>query len=286
MRRAAAGNDANASAQAQAALERLRETEKGLQRSLTQRAERDIADAKRMADQVARDQQEISDQVKQLPASPQARAQQAARINEKKDELETKLGELESTLDRAARDASREERQASRKMSEASGAIRDNRLRDAVKYSKALVSRGTNQQANSAEGDISRGIDEVRQRLDEAQASLGQGKPGDKRDQALERAQRHARQAESLQQRTRERAEAQRKQGQQGQGKEGQQGQQGQGKEGEGQQGQNGQGQGQGQQGQGQGGQQGQQGGQQGGGDGQRGGLGHRADGRAGFSNG
>ncbi len=206
MRRAAAGGDANASAQAQAALERLRETEKGLQRSLTQRAERDIADARRDAEEIARQQQEIADQVRQLAANPSARAQAARQINEKKDQLEAKLGKLESDLDEAARDASREERPASRKMAEAAGAIRDNRLRDAVRYSKALVSRGSNQQANAAEGDISRGIDEMRQRLDEAQAALGQGAPGDKREDAQRRAERLARAAESLQERTRERA--------------------------------------------------------------------------------
>ena len=77
---------------------------------------------------------------------------------------------------------------------EAAGAIRDNRLRDAVKYSRALVSRGQPGQANAAEGEISKGIDEVRQRLEEAQAALGQGQQdGDKADQALERAQRLAR---------------------------------------------------------------------------------------------
>ena len=244
MRRAAAGGDANASAQAQAALERLRETEKRLQRSLTQRAERDIADAKRDAEEIARQQQEIADQVRQLPANPSARAQQARQINEKKDQLETKLGKLESDLDDAARDASREERPASRKMAEAAGAIRDNRLRDAVRYSKALVSRGSNQQANAAEGDISRGIEEMRQRLDEAQAALGQGSPGDKKEDAQRRAQRLARAAESLQERTRERATRDQNGRQQGgdgkqqasseNGQQGQEGQQGQG-QGEGQ---------------------------------------------------
>jgi hypothetical protein len=106
------------------------------------------------------------------------------------------------------------------------------------------VSRGSNQQANAAEGDISRGIEEMRQRLDEAQAALGQGAPGDKREDAQRRAERLARAAESLQERTRERAQqnGQQARGQQGQGKEGQQ--QGQGQEG--QQGQQGQGQGQG----------------------------------------
>jgi hypothetical protein len=271
MRRAAAGNDANASAQAQAALERLRETEKRLQRSLTQRAERDIADAKRDAEEIQRMQQEISDQVRQLAANPSARAQAARQINEKKDQLEAKLGKLESDLDDAARDASREERPASRKMAEAAGAIRDNRLRDAVRYSKALVSRGSNQQANAAEGDISRGIDEMRQRLDEAQQALGQGAPGDKREDAQRRAERLARAAESLQERTRERAQQNGRQqgdGKQGEGQQarnGQQGQQGQGQQGQqGQEGQQGEGQGQGQ-GQGEGQQASNGGGQQGG---------------------
>jgi hypothetical protein len=283
-RRAAAGGGANASAQAQAALERLRETEKKLQRSLTQRAERDIQDAKRQADEIARQQQEIADAVRKLPAGGAERQQQARGIIDKKDQLEAKLGELEADLDRGAREASREERPASRKMAEAAGAIRDNRLRDAVKYSRALVSRGTSQQANAAEGDISKGIDEVRQRLEEAQAALGQGQQpgGDRRDQALERAERLARGAESLQERTRERAQANgrdqqgRQQGQNGQNQRGQQGQNGQG--------QNGQ-QGQGQQGQGQQGQAGQegQGGQQGTGqNGGGGGDGGRADGRVG----
>ena len=276
MRRAAAGGDANASAQAQAALERLRETEKRLQRSLTQRAERDLADAKRDADEIAREQQEITDQVRQLAANPSARSGQARTINEKKDQLEQKLGKLEADLDNAARDASREERPASRKMAEAAGAIRDNRLRDAVRYSKALVSRGSNQQANAAEGDISRGIDEMRQRLDEAQAALGQGAPGDRREDAQRRAERLARAAESLQERTRERAtrdqngRQQGSEGQQASNQKGQQGQQGQG-QGEGQQGQQGQGQGQGQ---------GQDGGQAGDGGGQRGGDGRDGGGR------
>jgi hypothetical protein len=249
MRRAAAGGDANSEAQAQAALERLRETEKRLQRSLTQRAERDIADARRDAEEIARQQQEIAEQVRQLAANPSARTQAARQINEKKDQLEAKLGKLEADLDEAARDASREERPASRKMAEAAGAIRDNRLRDAVRYSKALVSRGSNQQANAAEGDISRGIDEMRQRLDEAQAALGQGAPGDKREDAQRRAERLARAAESLQERTRERATRDqngRQQGSDSQQAGNQNGQQqGEGQQGEGQQGA---GQGEGQQ--------------------------------------
>ena len=87
--------------------------------------------------------------------------------------------------------------------------MRDNRLRDKVRFSKSLVSRGRSQDdVNTMEGDISSGIDDVRRRLDEAQQALGQGAPGDKKDQALDRARRLARNLDSLQERTKERAQA------------------------------------------------------------------------------
>jgi len=304
MRRAAAGGNASSASQAQQALDRLRETQRKLERSLSDRAQRDIRDAQQRAEELARQQQDIANGVNGLAANGQQRREQAQRINEKKDDLERKLGELESDLDAAARDAAQQERQASRKLSEAAGAIRDNRLRDKIRYSEALVNRGYGQETlRATENDIAGGIDQLRKRLDEAQASLGQSgqqqNADSKGEQALGRTQRLARGLESLQERTRERAQAngrnQQGRDQQGgqqqgqsnqrgqqagnqQGQEGQQGQQGQG-----QQGQNGQGQ-QGQQGQnGQGQQGGQQGGQQAGG--QQGG-GQQGGAQAGGANG
>jgi hypothetical protein len=297
MRRAAAGGDANAQAQAQAALERLRDTEKQLQRSLTQRAERNIEEAKQQAAEIAREQQQIADAAKQLGSGP-GRAQQMRQLTERKDALEAKLGDLEQQLDRSARDASKDEKAASKKMAEAADALRDNRVRDTVRYTRSLVNRGaTGQQLAAAENAISEGIEEARRKLDEAGSALGQGGvPGDKREEAVQRAERLARSLESLRERTREKAQggkeakgngakgdqndqqarSQQGQGQQGQGQQGQ-GQQGQGKQGQGQQGQGQQGQGQqgqGQQGQGQG-QQAQQGQGQGG-QGQQNGQGQR----------
>jgi len=282
MRKAAAGGDGNASAQAQAALERLRETERKLQRGQTQRAERDIQQAKAQAEELERRQREISDAAKNLAGiGTSERAQQSRSINEKKDALESKLGELESQLDRASRDASAEEKAASRKLAEAAGVIRDNRLRDYVRYSRQMVSRGRNQaEVNAAENSISQGLEEVRRRIDAAGAALGMSggnaSAEDKQEKTLDRARRLARSAESLAERTRERAQqARNEQEQNGQnGKPGQNGKNGSQGQGKGQQGQQGQGgnQGQGQQGEGQGqGQgQGQAGGSQGS-DGQRG---------------
>jgi len=282
MRRAAAGGNSNAASQAQQALDRLKETQRKLERSLSDRADRDIKDAQQRAEELAREQQEISNGVNGLAANGQQRRDQAQRINEKKDDLERKLGELENDLDAAARDAAQQEKQASRKLSEAAGAIRDNRLRDKIRYSEALVNRGYGQETlRATENDIAGGIDQLKKRLDEASAALGQGQQqnaGSKAEQALGRTQRLARGLESLQERTRERAQ-QNARNQQGRDQQGQQGRQGQSNQRgqqagnqqgqEGQQGQQGQGQ-QGQNGQGQSGQQGQAGQQ--GGQGQAGG--------------
>src|SRR5204862_2256839 len=98
MRRAAAGGDANAAAQAQAALERLRETERKLQGGKAQRAERDVENARAQAEDIARRQAEIAEGAKRMGANGSAeRSQQARQLTDKKDALEAKIGELESS---------------------------------------------------------------------------------------------------------------------------------------------------------------------------------------------
>ena len=232
MRRAAAGGDANAAAQGAAALERLRETERRLQQNQAGRVERDIDDAIRQAEEIARRQDETGDDARQLTGVPDSRTrrEQAGRVNEQKNELETKLNSLEQQLDRAARDASATERAASRKMAEAAGSIRDNRLGDKLRYSQNLISRRASAQAvDAAENEIAGGIEELRKRLGEAAAALGQSENANRMENTLERAGRLARAAESLQARTRERAQQQAQQGkgQPGQGSQGAQGSQG-----------------------------------------------------------
>jgi hypothetical protein len=240
MRRAAAGGDASAAGQAAQALERLRETERRLQQNQADRAERDIKDAMRQADEIARRHDEAADDARELagvPSTNQGRRDQARRINEQKTDLESRLNSLEQQLDRAARDAAANERAASRKMAEAAGSIRDNRLSDKLRYSQNLVNRNAAPQVvDAAENEIAGGIEELRKRLGEAAGALGQGdgENANRMETALERAQRLARAAESLQERTRERAQrgaqgqAQNQQGSQSaQGSEGSQGSQG-----------------------------------------------------------
>jgi hypothetical protein len=274
MRRAAANGEQAGGAQAADALERLRQAEQQLQRSQTGRAERDVNEARRRAEEIAQEQKAIAGEVGRLGAPGERDRQQVQQLVDRKGALEQKVTELERQIDRAAADMRRDERDASRRMSEAAGSLRDNRVRDKIRYSGAVVRSGMAQSdAETFEREIGSNLQALQDKLGEAQATLGRTRP-DAQAGALQRARELARGMESLGERARERqgqgqaggegAEANRESaaasrdgaegnregaGRPGQDARGQQGQQGQRQQGQ---------QGQGQQGQGQGGQQGQ----------------------------
>lgn len=289
MRKAAANGDASAQGQAAAAAERLREAQRQLQQSQGDRASRDIRDAERQAEEIAREQREIAEDVNDLPNAGADRMGRTQMMGQRKDALEQKVSTLEQQLDRMANETARDAKDASRKLAEAANGIRDDQIKEKIRYSKRAAMGGANEEfTRNLESQIGANIDQLRKRLGEASdAQARQAKNGG--GNALERARDLARGAESLGQRMQEatRRGERDQQGQPGQagregqqGPEGQQGQQGQegqqGKEGRaGQSGQSGQQGQQGQQGQagqpGQGGQEGQAG-QEGRADGQAGG--------------
>ena len=286
MRRAAANGEQAGGAQAAEALERLRQAEQQLQRTQTNRAERDVNDALRRAEEIANQQKEIAKDVSGLGAQGNRDRQQVQQLLERKNELEQQVSELEKQIDRAASDMRRDERDASRRMSEAAGSLRDNRVRDKIRYSGALVRSGMSQaDTDNFEREIGSNLQATRDKLEQARAALGQSRP-DSQAEALDRARQLARGIDSLGERARERRGDEGAQGESDRGQQqgGQQGERGQ-QQGQGEQGERGQQQGQGQQGQqgergqqgqgqrGQGGQQGQQGqgGQQGEGQGRGG---------------
>ena len=225
MRRAAASGEAGAAAQATAALQRLRDIERRLQDTRSARAERDVKDALRQAEEIAREQRDIAEALKGMSGEGEARREQGRQLGERKDALESKLADLEKHLDRSAADAGAEEREASRKLSEAAGTIRDSRLRDKIRYSKWMVTRGSSpEQAEAMEQDIASGLDALTRKLGEASSALGQTKP-DPTTGALEKARRLARGMESLQERMRERTGPQQGSKEGASGSEGAQGQ-------------------------------------------------------------
>ena len=308
MRKAAAGgNDPGAAGQAAAASERLENVQRQLRGAQTARAERDVQEAVRQAEEIAREHADVAGDAEKLAGAGADRMQKAQLNAQRRDGLSAKLGALEQQLDKTANEIAKDERDAARRLQEAAGEIRDDKIKEKLRYSRGLLGRdGQANPAGDMDADIGANLMDLRRKLAEASSALGKGgAAGDKRADSLERARDLVRGVDSLGRRMQERAAGDRgqqpgqqagnqqgqqpqqgQQGQQGQqaqagqqgqqSKPGQQGQQGQaGQQGaqvqQGQQGQAGQ-QGQGQQGQqGQGGQHGQgQQGQQG----QTGGMG------------
>ena len=279
MRRAAANGQQASAAQAASALDRLQDAQKRLSQAQAGRADRDVKNALQQAEELAQEQREIANDVKGLESGGDRRQEKAQQLIERKRELEQKVGELEQQLDRTAGDIRSQEKEASRKLSEAANGIRDNKVRDKIRYSGSMLRQGAPQTYQEPiENSIGSNLDALKNTLSQAASALGRPSQADAMNRALDKARQLARGVDSLDQRMRERQQ----QGQQGrQGQQNQNGQQGQngqrGQEGQsaqqqsGQQGQQGQSGQQGQQGQngqqgqqGQGGQQGQQG-QQGG---------------------
>jgi Domain of unknown function (DUF4175) len=264
MRQAAANGGQMSAAQATSALQRLQEAQRKLQQAQSARGTRDVTDAQRQAEEMAREQQQIAEGVKGLEGTPvESRVDKIQQLSDRKETLESKAAALENQLDKTASDMRRTDPDAARKLSDAARGMRDSRLRDTIRYTRSQIRAGVQgSEVTDLEQRIGSSLDDLRKRLGDAASSVGNSRP-DAMGDALDKAQQVARGLQSLDQRTRERT---------GQGRQGQQGQQGQAGQQQGRQGQSGQQgqQGQGQQGQGQQGQQGQggrqaQGGQQGG---------------------
>lgn len=301
MRKAAAGNDPNASGQASAAADRLQRVQQQLRGAQTARGQRDVQEAMRQAEELAREHADVASDAEQIPGAGADRLQQAQLNAQRRDALSTKVGQLEQQLDRTANEIAKDERDASAKLREAAGGIRDDKVKEKLRYSRQFLGRDAAQGA-AAEMDASIGADlmDLRRALAEASSAMGKSGQPQQTENSLEKARDLVRGVDSLGRRMQERAAGERgqqngqqngqqadgqqqsgdangeqpgREGQPGQqqnaqGQQGQQGQQGRGQQGQsGQQAQQGQGQGQsGQQGQaGQQGQSGQgQGGQQG----------------------
>src|SRR5262252_7636002 len=286
MRQAAANGSRDGGAQAAAALNKLRDAQNKLERNQGDRSQRDIQNARRQAEELAKDQKDIVSEVAGMGQGQPNQQGKAKALADRKEAMDKKVGDLQKDLEALANDTRRDQKDASRKLDEAAGSIRDKRVREKIRYSRSQLQQGGSpaDYAKAMEDDISANLDALQRKIGDAEASLGNQSKKDALGRAADKAGDLVRGLQSLGERMRQQQQmarnGQSSQGQQNgqqqgrQGEQNQQGQQGQGQQGQGQQGQQqGQGQqGQGQQGQGQGqqgqngqGQQGQQG-QQGGG--------------------
>ena len=255
MRRSAAASGNAGTADAASALDRLEDARRGLEHDRTVRLRADTEEAARRAEALAEDQREIQQQMARLGELEGTALEEAARrLFERKGAMTEELGSLEGQIDRLSAEARATQRKTSDQLGEAANSIRDNKLKERVRYSNQLIGTRDQDYTREFEGETQRGFDELEKRLERAAAAVGDVEE-ESGAEALDRTRDLVRGMESMARRL---------------GERGDQGQQGQGQQGEGQEPGEEQGQGEGQgegegQGQGQGGGQGQQGQGQGG---------------------
>ncbi len=228
MRRSASTSGSEGTAEAGNAQDRLAEAQRRLQQNRVERLRQDAQEALRRAEDLVREQEGIKEGMSRLGEGDiNQQFEQARRLFERKEAQAAEVADLERQLDRVAADSRQEQRDASERLKEAAESIRDNKLKERIRYSRGLIQARDPEFTEEFEEETARGIEELRDRIAEGMEAINESGDGDRRAEALDRARDLVRSMESFGRRLEER-------GQEGQG--GQQGQ-GQGQRGQGQQG-------------------------------------------------
>ncbi len=224
MRQAGARGEAGALAEGLAALDKLKDARRLLDKNRSVRLERDMEDARQQMEQIQSQQEKVASDVNRLAEEGGegrgATGERVQRIFERKDELAEEVQNLESQLDRMAREGRSEQKEASRKIQDAANSIRDSKLKEKIRYSKGVVEGRSPEYAQNFENLIGEDIENLRQKLEEAAGSIGKTEET-KVTEAIDQTRDLVRNLESLSERIRERGEESRE------GQEGQQGQPG-----------------------------------------------------------
>ena len=220
MRRSAASNGSSSgSADASSALDRLEEARRRLARDRVDRLREDTEEALQRTQDLASEQREIQDQMARLGDEDGGDIRASARrLFERKEAMAEELADLESQIDRLSSDARADQRAASDRLKEAANSIRDNKLKERVRYSRGLIGTRDQDYTKQFEAETTRAVDELQQRLEGAVGAVGESQE-DRRAEALDRARDLTRGVESLSRRLGERGDrgegAQQGQGQQ-----------------------------------------------------------------------
>ena len=200
MRRAGAGGESGALSQGLSALDRLKDARRQLEQSREARSQQDIERAVDAAEAIARDQDRIADEVRRLGDGQEADAERVQRLDERKDALAGQVQAIEQQLDRMASDTRSSAATASRALREAASGIRENKLKEKIRYSKGVVRGRPGEAAQQFEAEIGKDVDQLSRQVTDAAQALREAK-GDSRSAALERTRDLVRRMESIQER-------------------------------------------------------------------------------------
>src|SRR5947208_10645590 len=174
MRQAAANGSRDGGAQANAALDKLREAQQRLQRNQSGRSARDLQSAQRTAEELAAEQKEIASEVNGLDQTAAGqRAAKAQALGQRKDAMDAKVADLQQQLEKLANETRRDQRETSRKLDEAAGTIRDKKVREKIRYSKGTLQGDSSQYARAMEEDIGSNLDALQKKIADAAAAMG-----------------------------------------------------------------------------------------------------------------
>ncbi len=215
----ASSSRSSAGAQGIAALDKLRDARRLLDRNRRQQLGRDMEELQQRAERVSQMQGRIEEQVEELAGregedgrrrsdlTAQERTELIERIMERKDRLTDEVGGLEAQLNRMTKSARDEQPEAARKLQASAEVIRDEQLKEKIRYSKGVLAGRDAEFARLFEGQIRQDIDEVTERIAEARESVGEG-GGDRQDEMLERTRDLVENLSSFEARLRDRADA------------------------------------------------------------------------------
>ena len=238
-------------ANARQAAERLREAREMLAGARKEQATEEVKDFARRGEQLAREQQEFENTVRHAASAgtqDQAPGQMSMRqfrnmrdqggpLTTEQQKLLNELTKLEEDMQRSARDMAGSQPEASSKLRDALGEMQQQELRLKMKWSLEIMKRGMAEYALPREIPVTQGLNQLRDRLREAQSALNQQQPG--QGQNVEAALARAEQLRRELKQVKNAAEGRESQAKSGQQKGNQAGQKGQGQQsGQGQPGQ------------------------------------------------
>ena len=222
MRRSQAGSSrsqSNAGADGIAALDKLREARRLLDRNQRQQLGRDMEELQERANRVSQMQGRIEEQVGELSGregedgqrrselSARERSELIERIMERKDRLTDEVAGLEAQLNRMSQGARNDQPETARKLRESATIIRDEQLKEKIRYSKGVLAGRDPEFARLFENQIRQDIDDVTERIAEARESVGEG-GAERQDRMLERTRDLVENLASMEARLRDRVEA------------------------------------------------------------------------------
>ena len=241
-------NDQEAQMRAQQALERLQEAQQGLNQQRRQRLAEDLQQLKEQSERLVKEQKDVLDQVGDIDKTAKSGnmdpnyIRQLRKVLRQKSQLQEDLQQLEGDLHQNARQMESKQTEASRKLKQAALGIRDQRIPEKMEDGTNLLARGWTDLAKEREKGVMNDLEEMAQRIREAEKALGSGNqetPREKLQRALSQVGNLVENLESLENRASDNnQEGQR--GEQGEQQQGQQEGQQQGEQ-QGQQGQQGQ---------------------------------------------